>query len=230
MLKQVVIIAGGLATRLFPLTENIPKSMILVNGKPFFEHQIELCKKNGVEEIIFCGGHLWEQVQDYFGDGKDFGVKIIYSIEIEKLDTGGAIKNALPYLAKDFFILYGDSYFTIDWQKAYRFYKNSQTKGLMVVYKNDGQLGLPSQISLNKKSRIKEFTKQNFKPDMHYIEYGLNILSRAVVDQVQEKSFPISYYFDLLIKESQLSSYESKERFYEVGSFKGIGLTTEVIS
>ncbi len=222
MKKQVAILAGGLATRLYPLTEKIPKAMVDIKGKPFFEHQIALCKKNGIEEIVFCGGYLWEQVADYFGDGRKFGIKIVYSIEKEKLDTGGALKNAINFLREDFFVLYGDSYLTIDWKKAWNFYKKSKAKGLMTIYQNRPEDGLRSQIAINEKGWITDFTKENFTPEMKYVEYGLNILNLEVLDKISEKTFPIGNYFELLIARRQLIGYESAEIFQEIGSFEGI--------
>ena len=100
----------------------------------------------------------------------------------------------------------------------------------MVVYRNRGDLGLPSQVSLDNNGLITEFTKNNFKPTMQYIEYGLNVFSKKIIYQVAGKSFPISRYFDLLIKNKQLAGYESPEVFYEVGSFEGIRQITEIFS
>jgi NDP-sugar pyrophosphorylase family protein len=229
MIRQIVILAGGLATRLRPITEKIPKSLVLVASKPFLEHQIALCKKNGVDEIILCVGHLWEQIRDYFDDGSRFGVKIIYSVENERLDTGGALKNALPYLNEEFFVLYGDSFLTVDWQAAARIFKEYGDGGLMTVFRNDGTLGVPSQITV-KGSRVIEFTKTDFNPEMKFVEYGLNILGRDTISQISEKSYPISQYFDLLIARKQLLSYESPKRFYEIGCLEGLAELEEFLS
>lgn len=220
-IRQIVILAGGLATRLRPITEKIPKSMVAVAGKPFLEHQIALCKKNGISEIILCVGHLWEQIRDHFDDGKKFGVKIIYSIENERMDTGGALKNALPHLNEDFFVLYGDSYLTADWQAAARVFKEYGDGGLMTVFRNDGSLGVPSQITV-KRNRVIEFTKTDFNPEMKFVEYGLNIFGRDTIAQMEKKSFPLSRYFDLLIARRQLLSFESPKRFHEIGCPEGL--------
>jgi N-acetyl-alpha-D-muramate 1-phosphate uridylyltransferase len=220
-IRQIVILAGGLATRLRPITEKIPKSMVAVAGKPFLEHQIALCKKNGVKEIVLCVGHLWEQIRDHFGDGNRFGVKMVYSVENERLDTGGALKNALPYLGKEFFVMYGDSYLTADWQTAARVFKEYGDGGLMTVFRNDGTLGVPSQITV-KGNRVIEFTKTDFNPEMKFVEYGLNIFGRDTITQISENSFPISRYFDLLIAKKQLLSYESPKRYYEIGCPEGL--------
>lgn len=228
-MKQIVILAGGLATRLYPITKTIPKSMVLIKGKPFFEYQIELCKKNGISEIVMCVGHLREQIEDYYGDGKKFGLKIKYSVEKEGLDTGGALKNAFPYLDKEFFVMYGDSYLTNDWQKISQSHKEIGTKGLMTVYKNNWKIE-PSKILLDKSKKIiQEFNKEKPRSEMKFTEYGLNILPKEIIRKIKEKKFPISRYFDLLIKEKQLAAFISQKRFYEVGSFKGIEALEEFI-
>ena len=237
--EQVVILAGGLATRLYPLTKKMPKSMIPIKGKPFLEHQIKLCKKNGCFRIVFCGGHLWEMVFDYFGDGKDFGVEIVYSIEKERLDTGGALKNARPFLDDEFFVLYGDSYLTINWYSVWKVYEESQfhfrfwtkpiVEGVMSVYRNRQNDRLKSQISLGEDGFVKEFTKTNFKPEMKYVEYGLNILKKKTLDLIPHKTFPISLYFDLLIENQSLIAYKTNRKFYEIGSFEGIKKLTDLL-
>lgn len=228
-MKQIVILAGGLATRLYPITKDIPKSMVLVKGKPFFEYQIELCKKNGISEIVMCVGHLWEQIEKYFGDGEKFGVKIKYSVETERLDTGGALKNALPHLDEEFFVMYGDSFLPINWQEISAFYKKLGKKGLMTVYENNWKIESSKIILDETKKIIQEFNKENPRPEMRFTEYGINILPKKIISQVSEKSFPISRYFDFLINKKQLSAYISPKRFHEVGSFDGLKALKKII-
>lgn len=221
MINQIVVLAGGLATRLYPITEKIPKAMVEVAGKPFFSHQIELFKKNGITNIVMCIGHLGEQIEDYYGDGKKFGVSIVYSKEDKKLDTGGAIKNALPYLDETFFVIYGDSYLICDYREVYNFFEKNGSKGLMTVYQNNNQLE-PSRVLLDG-AYIKEYQKDPPPVDAAYMEFGLNILSKSVID-VPEEVFPISMYFDILIKEKQLLAYDARQRFYEIGCEEGLRL------
>lgn len=226
-MNQIVILAGGLATRLHPITKTIPKSMVSIKSKPFLEHQIELCKKNGFGKIVLCVGHLWEQMEEYFRDGKKFGVNIIYSVENERLDTGGALKNALPYLDKEFFVLYGDSYLPIDWQEVYRHYKKIGAEGLMSVYENDWEIE-PSKILLQD-GFIKEFNKENPRPEMKFTEYGLNILRKDLLPQITKKSFPIGEYFQILIKKNHLAAYVAKQRFYEIGCHEGLEEISKIL-
>src|ERR1700679_1648170 len=107
----VAILAGGLATRLRPITEKIPKSLVTVAGKPFLAHQLEMLHARGIRHVVLCVGHLGEMIEKDFGDGSTYGIKLEYSFDGPKLlGTGGALKQALPKLGPEFFVLYGDSY------------------------------------------------------------------------------------------------------------------------
>jgi N-acetyl-alpha-D-muramate 1-phosphate uridylyltransferase len=117
MSLPVVILAGGLATRLRPITETIPKALVEVAGLPFLEHQIDLLKRNAIAEVILCVGYLGEMIEQRYGDGKALGIRIAYSFDGPKLlGTGGAIKRALALLPDAFFVLYGDSYLPVDYR------------------------------------------------------------------------------------------------------------------
>src|SRR4051812_36514347 len=113
----VALLAGGLATRLRPITETIPKLLVEVAGEPFFTHQIALLKKAGLTKIVLCVGHLGEKIREYYGDGAPWGVELQYAFDGEQLvGTGGALVNALPLLGPAFYVLYGDSYLEIDYR------------------------------------------------------------------------------------------------------------------
>src|SRR6185437_11438665 len=110
-LFPVVILAGGLATRLRPITETIPKSLVDIHGEPFIAHQLRLLKHHGITEVLLCIGYLGEQIVDKIGNGDRFGVQVSYAFDGPKLlGTAGAIKQALRQLPEYFFVLYGDSY------------------------------------------------------------------------------------------------------------------------
>src|SRR5581483_11827358 len=112
----VAILAGGLATRLRPITEKIPKSLVPVAGQPFLHHQLKQLHAQGIRHAVLCVGHLGEMIRDDFGDGSAYGIRLEYSFDGPKLlGTGGALKQALPKLGKEFFVLYGDSYLPIDY-------------------------------------------------------------------------------------------------------------------
>src|ERR1700693_3124601 len=111
----VAILAGGLATRLRPVTEAIPKSLIEVAGEPFIAHQLRLLRREGIRRVVICVGHLGDMIRAFVDDGARFGLDVAYSFDGSMLlGTGGALRQALPLLEEPFYVLYGDSYLDID--------------------------------------------------------------------------------------------------------------------
>ena len=217
-----VILAGGLATRLRPLTETIPKSLIEIQGEPFLAHQLRLLRGRGIREIVMCVGYLGEMVQQFAGDGERFGVHIQYSFDGPKLlGTGGAVRQALDLLGPAFFVFYGDSYLPCDYARVERVFEDSGKQGLMTVYRNEGQFDT-SNVEFSE-GRILAYDKVHLTPAMQYIDYGLGVFRREVfagiaADEVCDLA---SIYQDLLA-EGQLAACEIQERFYEIGSRQGI--------
>ncbi|GHV83989.1 D-glycero-D-manno-heptose 1-phosphate guanosyltransferase [Spirochaetia bacterium] len=218
----VIILAGGLATRMRPVTETIPKAMIDVNGKPFIHHQMMLLQKNNVRHTILCLGYLGEQIQNYIKDGGGYGIKVEYSFDGDKLlGTGGAIKKIGRILPETFFILYGDSYLDIDYQNVEDAFISSNKKGLMTVFKNDDNFDTSNVIFKN--NQIVTYNKKQKSRDMNYIDYGLGILHRSVFDSFPaNKPFDLAEIYEQLSGEKQLAGYEVFERFYEIGSPAGL--------
>ena len=218
----VAILAGGLATRLRPITEKIPKSLVPVAGKPFLAHQLELLHARGIRRAVLCVGYLGEMIRRDFGDGDKYGVKLDYSLDGEKLlGTGGAIKRALPLLGEEFFVLYGDSYLPVDYAPIAEFFQRSGKLGCMTVYRNEGKYDTSNVVFAG--GEIKVYDKKAKLPEMRHIDYGLSLFKRSLFD-----AFPANQPFDLvevmgkLVRERQLAGYEVRERFYEIGSPTGL--------
>ncbi len=219
---QVVILAGGLATRLRPLTEKIPKSMIRINEKPFLEYQIELLKKNNLTDILLCAGYLGGQIKDYFGDGEKFGVRLEYSEEKEELlGTGGALKKTESLLEDEFFVMYGDSYLILDYQEIADYFRKFNRLGLMVVYKNYNKFDKSNVVVKN--GFVKVYNKRDSSPEMVYIDEGISILKKEILsDFPPHTSFSLDRIFQRLISKKELLAFETKQRFYEIGSPQGL--------
>lgn len=218
----VAILAGGLATRLRPLTETIPKVLLEVAGRPFAVHQIELLKRNGITRIVFCVGYLGEQVRAALGDGSQWGMEIEYSFDGPVLaGTGGALRQALPKLGKSFFVLYGDSYLDCDYAHIARTFSASGKLGLMTVFRNQNQWDKSNVIF--SEGLIRCYDKQHYRSDMLHIDYGLGAFHANVFE-----SYPGSGALDLavvyqdLIARNELAGCEASNRFYEVGSPAGL--------
>ena len=217
----VAILAGGLATRLRPITEKIPKSLVPVAGKPFLAHQLKLLHARGIRRAVLCIGYLGEMIQREFG-GEKIGVKLDYSFDGEKLlGTGGAIKRALPKLGEEFFVLYGDSYLPIDYAPIAEFFHRSGRLGLMTVYRNEGKYDTSNVVFAD--GEIKIYDKKNRSPGMRHIDYGLSLFKSSVFDAyAADQVFDLAEVMDRLVREKQLAGYEVPERFYEMGSPAGL--------
>src|ERR1700739_2744568 len=167
----VAILAGGLATRLRPITEKIPKSLVPVAGRPFLAHQLEMLYARGIRRAVLCIGYLGEMIQNDFGDGRDYGIHLEYSFDGPKLlGTGGALKLALPKLGGEFFVLYGDSYLPIPYAPIADFFRQSGQSGLMTVYRNEGLYDASNVVFRD--GAIVVYDKKARLPEMHHIEYG----------------------------------------------------------
>lgn len=221
-LFQLVILAGGLATRLRPITETIPKSLVDVNGEPFIAHQLRLLQRKGIRNIVMCVGYLGEQIIEAIGDGHRYGVHITYSFDGPKLlGTAGAIKQALPLLNDNFFVLYGDSYLPCDYFATQQTYIQHQKLALMTVFKNGGQWDSSNVEFVD--HQILVYDKKNKTERMQYIDYGLGIFNKRAFERVpQDEAYDLALLYQNLLAEHQLSAFEVKQRFYEAGSFTGI--------
>lgn len=222
MSLPVAILAGGLATRLRPITEKIPKSVIEIAGKPFICHQLEYLRKQGISSVVLCIGFLGEMIQEIVGDGSQWDMQVRYSFDGPSLlGTGGALKQALPILGENFFVMYGDSYLPIDFASVEKAFVTSGKKGLMTVLKNQNRWD-KSNVEFNA-GKIIEYNKTVIRPQMHYIDYGLGLLKAAVMqDYPAGKSFDLSILYNNLSLTGELAGIEIFERFYEVGSPQGI--------
>jgi NDP-sugar pyrophosphorylase family protein len=230
MMPTVAILVGGYAKRLYPVTKAIPKAMLRVAGKPFIAHQLALLKKNGITKVVICSGYLSDQIEDFIGDGKQFGLSINFSADGEKpLGTGGAIKKALPLLGNTFFVMYGDTYLTIDFKSISDFFLSQNKKGLMTVLRNKDQWG-KSNIVL-KNGKIIKYDKKEKTMDTEYIDYGLSMLRKSAFDEIgDEEVFDLAEVYKSLIEMGQMIGYEVKNRFYEIGSAQGLVETEKYIS
>jgi NDP-sugar pyrophosphorylase family protein len=226
----VVILAGGLATRLRPLTEKIPKALIEVAGRPFLEHQIELLKRNALTEIILCVGYLGEMIREQYGDGSALGVRIKYSFDgPQLLGTGGAIKRASNLLPEAFFVLYGDSYLPVDYQAVARAFSESGQPALMTVFENSDAWDT-SNVWFED-GRIRLYSKREKLPEMSYIDYGLMICTRQIFDHApSDAPFDLADTLEKLSREGALAGHKVYRRFYETGSPAGLAELDQLLT
>jgi len=218
----VALLAGGLATRLRPITERIPKVLVEVAGEPFLHHQLRLLARAGLRRVVLCLGHLGEQVVDRYGSGSAFGLSLDYCFDGPKLlGTGGALIRALPNLGPAFYVLYGDSYLPVDYQAVGAHFLRSGAPGLMTVYENRGRFER-SNVEFSG-GRIVAYDKRHPTAAMHHVDYGLGAFRAKAFDGCpRDQPVDLSDVQHGLAAAGQLAGYLMTERFYEIGSPSGL--------
>ena len=218
----VAILAGGLATRLRPITERIPKALVEVAGRPFIFRQLDYLHGQGVARAVLCSGYLGDQIEAAVGDGRAFGLDIRHSMDGPVLlGTGGALKQALPLLGTHFFVLYGDAFLPCDFAEVQRAFVRSNRPALMTLMRNRDRWDKSNVLF--REGEIVEYNKYSRRPGMEYIDYGLSILSAEVFDGYPEaQSFDLAEAYNQLSLDGKLAGHEVYERFYEIGSPEGL--------
>lgn len=229
MSLPVAILAGGLATRLRPLTEKIPKALVEVANRPFIAWQLEYLCAQGVKEVVVCAGYLGEQIVDAVGDGAQFGLRVRYSFDGDRLlGTAGAIRKALPLLGEAFFVFYGDSFLPINFGQVEEHFRTSGLRGLMTVLRNQNKWDR-SNVEFEA-GIVVEYNKIAPSPRMAFIDYGLSVLSASAVrDQSPATPADLADVFHAMSCRGELAGLEMQQRFYEIGSFAGLKETEEFL-
>jgi len=224
----VAVLAGGAATRLRPITETVPKSLVEVAGRPFIEWQLEWLRKEGIERAVLCVGYLGERIEEVIGDGRQFGLKVTYSYDGRRLlGTGGALRRALPLLGETFFVLYGDSFLTCHLAVVEAAFLKAEKLAMMTVFENKGRWDTSNVVFQN--GKIVLYDKKDLSSEMRYIDYGLGVLTASVLRRYSEgEPFDLATVYTDLLKRGELAGLEVRERFYEIGSFSGLKETEEL--
>jgi len=213
---KAVILAGGLGTRLQPYTNSLPKPMLPLGEKPILEHLIEWVKKNGVKEIVLCVSYLRKKIEDYFGDGKRFGVKIEYAISKKPLATAGQLKTAEKFIDDTFVCLYGDSIYNFSLKNMISDHKRKKSTVTMSLYeyKFNMKYGV---IDTTNTGRV---TAWNEKPELSAkINMGCYVMEPEVFQLIPKNK---QYGMDDVIqkalsKKKKISSMVSKKGFIDIG-------------
>jgi NDP-sugar pyrophosphorylase family protein len=218
---QCVILAGGLGTRMRPLTETCPKTLLPVHGRPFAWHQMHWLASQGVDDVIYCIGHQGEMIRRYWESEPRPVRSVRYVDEGEQLrGTGGALRLAhrQGVLNESFLVIYGDSFLPVKFPPAWRAFQASRMPALMTVLRNEGRWDRSNVIY--EKGRLILYDKQP-DPRMQHIDYGLSAFRRELFDDTPEV-FDLATLLHQLSLEGQLAGFEVSERFYEIGSQQGL--------
>jgi NDP-sugar pyrophosphorylase family protein len=226
----VAVLAGGLATRLGPLTHETPKYLLDVAGSPFVAHQLRRLRGEGISRVVLCLGHMGERVVDTVGDGSAFGLEVVYSFDGPELrGTAGAIKRALELVSNPFFVLYGDSYLECDYWAIQQAHDAAGKLALMTVFHNEGAWDT-SNVEFQD-GRILAYDKVHRTERMRYIDYGLGVFDQRAFDVVPEfGTYDLAAVYQEMLRRDQLAGFEVRERFYEIGSVAGLEETRKHLS
>lgn len=218
----VAILAGGLATRLRPITKTIPKALVDVAGKPFILRQLSYLREQGLSHVVLCIGYLGDMIRDVVGSGENLGIKVSYSEDGPNLlGTGGSLAKAIPLLGDKFFVLYGDSFLPVDFSVVQTAFERTKQPALMTVLKNQNKWDKSNVIYVN--GQLVEYNKHVVRNEMAYIDYGLGVVSASVLKQSPVgQSFDLADVYKDLSLQGQLAGFEVYERFYEIGSHTGL--------
>jgi NDP-sugar pyrophosphorylase family protein len=248
------VLAGGLATRLRPITEKIPKALVEVAGRPFIDHQLGLLHDNGIRHVVLCLGYLGEMVRDHVGDGGRYGLSVDYSFDGDKLlGTGGALKRAAAHLGEAFWVLYGDSFMDVDYPAILAHFasasphpqplegsptrergtdaagRGGQVLGLMTVLRNDDQWDASNVVF--HEGRLICYDKRHRRPDMRHVDYGAALLRRSALDRIPDDSpFDLAALYSELVAQGRMIGHEVFQRFYEIGNPTGLAQTEAYLS
>jgi len=215
----VAILAGGLATRLRPTTEAIPKALVSVNGLPFLTHQLKLLASHSLLDVVLCVGYLGEQIESIYGEGSSYGVQIRYSYDSPSLcGTAGALRRALPLLGEAFLVLYGDSYLEIDYRAVQKNFTDSNARSLMTVVENSH--GAERSNVWFENQQVLAYNKTNPLPQMRYIDYGFSAYRAECF--VNYRGNDLCGLQSELAERREMAGFEVTVPYHEIGSPSGL--------
>lgn len=216
---QILILAGGLGTRLKDIVSDRPKPMALVNDIPFLQYIINNLKRQNLCDIILAVGYMHDKIKDYFNDGKDFGVSIQYAIEDRLLGTGGAIKNAENlYKGNQIMVLNADTYFNINYAEMIKFHNDKNAKLTIALTKtNDAQRY--GKVELDDSKKVISFSEKSNVPTSNYVNGGIYIMNHEAISLIEphkNASFE-KEVIPKILKKYDIYGFESNGYFIDIG-------------
>jgi histidinol-phosphate phosphatase family protein len=223
--KQAVILAGGRGTRMRPITDDRPKPMVPILGRPFLEYQIEQLRDQGFERVLLLLGYLPDVVQNYFGDGRGWGVHIDYSVTAPEQLTSSRVVAARHMIDDCFLLLYCDNYWPMQMNRLWARFREAGKPGLITVYANKDGYSRGSAL-LDQNRNVRVFDRLRTTPGLREIEISYAILTDASLALLpaQDTLFEEAIYTPLA-EQGRLTAYVSDHRYYSVGSLDRLPAT-----
>ncbi len=228
-MPPIAVLAGGLATRMRPLTAQFPKALLEVAGEPFIAHQLRLFAREGIRNVKLLVGYCWEQIEFFVGNGSRFGVKVDYIVDGPTLlGTGGAVRRAIDRLGPEFLVTYCDSWLDAPYAPVVEAFHASGRPALMCVFRNENRWDASNVQFEN--DVIRCYSKKLRLSEMHHIDWGLGMLkASAVATRPLDEPWDLAELYEELSTSGRLAGYEMTRRFYEIGSFEGLAETNRLL-
>tara|TARA_Y100000034_G_scaffold133699_1_gene199921 strand:+ start:1103 stop:1855 length:753 start_codon:yes stop_codon:yes gene_type:complete len=231
---KAIILCAGKGERLMPLTENIPKPMVLIDNKPVLEYLIKLCKKHNITEIAINTSYFPEKIKEYFGNGEKFGVKLTYSFEQELLGTSGSLNNFKYFFNQEpFFVIYGDNITNLNLTEMLNYHKSKNAFATLYLYKEnviDDKTSIGCVV-VDENNKIKEIIENpteedrirltNIPDERKLINTGVYILDPSILDFIpKEYSDFMKNIFPGLLNTKDFYGFQQDCYFKEVGQMQ----------
>jgi NDP-sugar pyrophosphorylase family protein len=228
-MPPIAVLAGGLATRMRPLTAQFPKALLEVAGEPFIAHQLRLFAREGIRNVKLLVGYCWEQIEFFVGNGSRFGVKVDYIVDGPTLlGTGGAVRRAIDRLGPEFLVTYCDSWLDAPYAPVVEAFHASGRPALMCVFRNENRWDASNVQFEN--GIIRCYSKKLRLSEMRHIDWGLGMLkASAVATRPLDEPWDLAELYEELSTSGRLAGYEMTRRFYEIGSFEGLAETNRLL-
>lgn len=228
-IKQAVMLAGGLGTRLKPFTDTNPKPMYPFQGVPFIDYLVRQMRAFGMEELVLLLGYLPKKISDYLGDGSRYGLRIRYDVTPVEFDTGMRLKHAAPMIDDQFLFLYCDNFCPIDFPRLCAEFQANQADIQITAYRNrDGYT--KSNLRIADNGKIEVYDKKRLTPNLEGVDIGYALVRKTALDRMPEENcnFEAAVY-PQLVAEGTMYATVTEHRYYSVGSYERIGLTEEFL-
>ncbi len=228
---QVVILAGGLGTRLKPITEKVTKVMVEIHGRPFLEYQFEYLKKFGLKKFLLLVHYLAGQIENYFKRGHAFGIEIDYSLEEGPMGTAGGLKIAAPKLEESFLLINGDTFYPIDFKEFLSQAAGVKEGGLIAVYQNQEKVA-PNNLKVELDGLISATADGKNQKELNGVDGGVSFYHKKILDFIPEgkKCSLEKDVYPILIQQRLLRAYFTNRRYYDMGTFERLDIIKKVLS
>lgn len=228
--KQAVILAGGMGTRLKPFTDTAPKPMYPIEGKPFIEYLIRQVKDFGINKILLLLGYMPEKIKNYLGDGSQYGLEIVYDITPVEYDTGARILNAKDKIEDIFLLMYCDNYCPVSYEQLVRDFNKNDALLQVSVYKN-ADLYTKNNMKISADGLVEVYDKKRVTENLQGVDIGYALVDKKVLELMPpvNDNFEKNVYPEL-VEQKRMYATVTEHRYYSVGSFERIELTKAFFS